>query len=318
MMSREPSQQSVTTDGVGERHRLTNALHSIKDIADGGKLRLVIWDFDGVIADSEPLHRETYRAMLVERGCHPPENFFGGLIGRNEGEIWERLISTYGLTEKAGALRAQRIARFQRGAENALKPIWFVHRLLAVFARKRVSQVIVSSGNVEVLQGFLTKWNLSVYFAHVYGWLPARPLSAEKPNVLRSLLRNDEPCLVFEDDPAYLRLAQSFGAKTVGIQHDLNRLEESDMQTCCCRRVSQNLSSAAFPKAVVLRPQPPSAASGDTAARGSDEHGRYDRGSRRPAGDPHEFGSSHRYNRHFLYRRYVRIDSATVARPGQP
>ena len=48
----------------------------------------VVFDFDGVLADSEPLHLRSYRELMVADGGGIDEETFRGLIGRKEREIW--------------------------------------------------------------------------------------------------------------------------------------------------------------------------------------------------------------------------------------
>jgi beta-phosphoglucomutase-like phosphatase (HAD superfamily) len=208
--------------------QLTDVLASVEAFADRNDIGVALWDFDGVIADSEPLHRETYRRMLVDLGYHPPDDFFAGLIGRNEGEIWRCLASTYGFKADAAVLRNQRMARFRNEAGTWLKPTWFVTPLLHLFRHRGIRQAIVSSGNIELLHELLRSWKIDEYFVRIYGWSPNGRTSVDKSRVLADLLRENERCLVIEDDAAYLRMARSFGARTIGIRHGLNQLKPSD------------------------------------------------------------------------------------------
>lgn len=52
-----------------------------------GHFDVAVWDFDGVIGDTEPVQAQAYREMLSERGIAVEGNFFDDLTGRSEHEI---------------------------------------------------------------------------------------------------------------------------------------------------------------------------------------------------------------------------------------
>jgi beta-phosphoglucomutase-like phosphatase (HAD superfamily) len=53
----------------------------------------VIWDFDGVVGHTEPLHEASYRDLAERRNYRFGPGFFGDLVGHTEQWIWERVIS---------------------------------------------------------------------------------------------------------------------------------------------------------------------------------------------------------------------------------
>jgi beta-phosphoglucomutase-like phosphatase (HAD superfamily) len=77
-------------------------------LRDRGPFEVCLWDFDGVICDSEPFQAAAYREVLVRRGIRPAAGFFEGFVGRTKLEIWDELIRAYGITGTPGDLVRER------------------------------------------------------------------------------------------------------------------------------------------------------------------------------------------------------------------
>ena len=69
----------------------------------------VIFDMDGVLVDSEPLHYATTNAVLGRRGVRLDERDYEGLKGLTDVALFERLGARFGLSEPPVALAAERV-----------------------------------------------------------------------------------------------------------------------------------------------------------------------------------------------------------------
>ena len=83
----------------------------------------VVFDMDGVLVDSEPLHYATTNAVLGRRGAQLGPADYDGLRGLTDVALFERLAARFGLRERAEALAAERVgAVLIRMAEEPLLP----------------------------------------------------------------------------------------------------------------------------------------------------------------------------------------------------
>lgn len=178
----------------------------------------VIWDFDGVIADSEPLHRESYRVLLASMGNGMADFDFGRYMGRSEPDIWKRLSEDgYSLEQPVDTLIRKRAAFILRAARRGLAPTRVVRELGEAFADTCCRQVVVSSGQPEVIARLLKHWHLDRLKQ-----LDAPGHPGGKHGLLHDLW-SEGPTVTVEDNAGCLRLAGEAGSWRVAVRHSLNR-----------------------------------------------------------------------------------------------
>ena len=177
----------------------------------------VIWDFDGVVGHTEPLHEASYLELAERRGHTFQPDFFGDLVGHTEEWIWERVIADgfpAGTTE-IPALGAERAEVVAESALRGLQPSWLAAELMPALAVSAAEQVVVSNGNPDLIGTLLRSWNLD---AHVR--VARREAGRDKETLFGELCV--PPCVVLEDSDTYLRLGRAAGAFTVGVRHSHN------------------------------------------------------------------------------------------------
>lgn len=184
----------------------------ILDAARGGT---VLWDFDGVIADSEPTHAESYRVLLTRAGQDPEPDFFRPMVGSSEPKIWGVLKEQgYVVADDIATLAARRMEVFLELARNVLRPSWLVVDLseaLDGVAR----QVVVSNGNPLGVRTLLQAWNLAGVLEFVD---QRRSGSADKETLLREFWRGGRTVTI-DDHPRYLDQALAAGSFCVAVHH---------------------------------------------------------------------------------------------------
>jgi beta-phosphoglucomutase-like phosphatase (HAD superfamily) len=186
-----------------------------------GPFDVAVWDFDGVIGDTEPAQAQVYRDMLSERGVLVEDDFFRDLAGRSEPEIWAALQDRYGIGGEVAGLRRERIARIAPLLAESVTPNWFVRPAILALREMNTRSIIISSGNEEVVDRYLERWGLRALFdgvSAISGDSDDRP----KRERLRDALAGAGRTLVIEDSADYLRLASELGAVTLGVKHTLN------------------------------------------------------------------------------------------------
>lgn len=185
-----------------------------------GPFDLAVWDFDGVIGDTEPVQAQVYREMLSERGIAVDGGFFDDLAGRSEYEIWGTLKQRYDLAGEPEKLRRERIGRVGPMLADGVPPNWFVRPGVAALRETNTRLLVISSGNAEVVDLYLSAWGLGDIFDRISATTGEDDVP--KRERLRRALTDSGRSLVIEDSAEYLRFAAELGATTLGVEHTMN------------------------------------------------------------------------------------------------
>jgi len=189
-------------------------------IRSRGPFELCIWDFDGVVCDSEPWQAASYETLLSRRGTHPRADFFESYVGLTETEIWDRLDARYDLATDRQAAARERSEVLRPALLTEARPNWFVRPALAAVRATGTRSVIVSSGRLDIIEPYLDAWSLAPLFDAISGQAPEVPSKTERLSTWLASARGR--VLLFEDVDAYLALGSARGAVVVGVLHGLN------------------------------------------------------------------------------------------------
>jgi beta-phosphoglucomutase len=87
------------------------------------KPKALIFDMDGVLVDSEPLHERAKRDSFRKTGIVLPEERFATLIGRGDEAMLKDLASEFSLSAKQSAKILRQKNAFYESSESTLRPI---------------------------------------------------------------------------------------------------------------------------------------------------------------------------------------------------
>jgi beta-phosphoglucomutase len=130
------------------------------------KPKALIFDMDGVLVDSEPLHERAKREAFRKAGIVLPEERFATLIGHGDEAMLKELASEFSLSAEQSAEILRQKNAFYESSESTLRPIPgaldFVHwshrhfRLaLATSASPRYRHFLMKKFDIESLFEFV-------------------------------------------------------------------------------------------------------------------------------------------------------------------
>jgi beta-phosphoglucomutase family hydrolase len=181
-----------------------------------GDFRAYLFDCDGTIADSMPLHYEAWKKALAEYGCTYEEDLFYAWGGKPVRKIIADLNEMQGLNMPVDAL-AERKENFYhaqlhelKGIPDVLEHIEAQHGRIpfAVVSGSRRASVV---GSLTAL-GLMDKFDVLVCAEDYKHGKPAPDgflMAAEKLGV------RPEHCLVFEDTELGIQAANAAGMQAV-------------------------------------------------------------------------------------------------------
>ena len=183
----------------------------------------IVFDFDGVLADSEPLHLATYQEVLSSLGgTLTREDYYANLLGYSDADVFRLLAARYGWSLDAGHIQMlidQKSAIFDAAvaAGGVLYPgaAECVARLAGVFPLGIASGALRHEIELALAGAGLAS---SVRFI-VGAGEPAPSKPAPDPYLRAAELHGVPPssCVAIEDSRWGIQSAKAAGMKCVGI-----------------------------------------------------------------------------------------------------
>jgi beta-phosphoglucomutase len=188
--------------------------------------RAIIFDLDGVVIDTEPLHREAKQSAFSEFGLAVPDHLYAEFQGRSDRDMAEYVVGAYGPASLDFAeVLARKHAIFE-SMEPRLRPVAgaldFIHR-----ARARCEKLALATSATRHNQEIaFARFALSGCFDAV---VTAEDVARTKPHpdpYLRAVEKLGVPasaCLVIEDSPNGILSAKAAGCYVTGILTSFSR-----------------------------------------------------------------------------------------------
>ncbi len=184
-----------------------------------GQFDAYIFDCDGTLVDTMPLHYKAWRAALKEHGCDFPEPLFYELGGLSTERIVEVLNERNGYSMPVQETAAHKDALFVQMIPQTM-PIWPVVELVQQFCGVK-PLAVASGGKREIVRkileasGILGKFEAIVT---VEDYRHGKPAPDPFLEAARQLGVAPEKCLVFEDTRAGIASARAAHMQWVLVQ----------------------------------------------------------------------------------------------------
>ena len=193
-----------------------------------GSFKAYLFDCDGTIADSMPLHYVAWKQALARWNCEFDEQTFYAWGGMPTAEIVATLNKMQGLTMAVEAVCLEKENLYYEMLPQLKAIAEVVEHIEA--QHRRIPFAVVSGGTLEAVTASLTAVNLIDkfdVFVCVGDYKKGKPdpepflLAAEKLRV------NPKDCLVFEDTEMGIQAATAAGMSSVRIPPPWERLAKS-------------------------------------------------------------------------------------------
>jgi beta-phosphoglucomutase family hydrolase len=199
-----------------------------------GRLEAVIWDMDGVIADTAEFHYLAWKDVFAGKGVDLTRESFMRLFGQRPDTIVEAIMGDNVPPAEFNAINTAKQADFRRRAAGHIQALPGAVELIKSIHEHEVRQAIASSAppeNIEVVTGGLGIKGCFQAIAYGYEVPEGKPspqiflLAAQKLGVKPS------DCVVFEDAIAGVDGAKRAGMKCVAVtnSHPGGRLKKADL-----------------------------------------------------------------------------------------
>lgn len=196
-------------------------------------LKAVLFDMDGVIVDTEPLHCKAYHSMFKTVGIDVSKELYESFTGQSTLEICRQLCVQFQLSEAPETLVKLKREAFKHifKFDDSLAMIEGVHDLVKEYHSNGLTLVLASSASMNTINFVFERFNLNQYFV---AKLSGADLKASKPhpeifiNAAKSSGFKKEECMVIEDSTNGVIAAKAAGIYCVGFKSPNSKNQEYD------------------------------------------------------------------------------------------
>ena len=181
----------------------------------------VIFDLDGVVLDSEPIHKLVFSSICEQWGPPVTWDEFEEFIGKSVEYTWSRMVEKYSLDIPVRQLTDHfhaELARFFQ-QNSKLLPMDGIPELLDLLAQEKIDCAIGSSSSHQNIDMSLAATGLNERITHRVSGEDVRQIKPAPDIFLLAAKRMGvapDRCLVIEDSAAGIQAAISAGMQSVG------------------------------------------------------------------------------------------------------
>jgi HAD superfamily hydrolase (TIGR01509 family) len=182
--------------------------------------RGVIWDLDGVLADTGEAHFRSWARALSSQGIPFDHSLFDRVFGMNNEDTLTELLGRPPTQEELEGIAERKEELFREHAGELVRPMHGAIRLLDELAQAGWVQGVASSAPRENINLLVDTFNIRHHFAAI---LSGDGLPAGKPDpslflqAARVLHLPPERCVVVEDAPAGVEAARRAGMPCIAV-----------------------------------------------------------------------------------------------------
>ena len=197
----------------------------------------VIFDMDGVLVNTEPLHKKAYFKTFDFLNLDVSHELYHSLTGSSTINAFQKLISHFNLNLNPEELVLQKRAYFNKSftTDSDLKLLDGVEDIIKYFYNNGILLVLASSASNSTINRVFERFDLDKYFI---GKLSGADLKASKPhpeifeNAAKLANTSKKKCIVIEDSDNGVIAANKAEIFCVGYRSEhskLQTLETADM-----------------------------------------------------------------------------------------
>lgn len=183
-------------------------------------LKALLFDLDGTLADTDPIHLQTWRDLLLDYGLAIDAAFYRAKFsGRRNQEIIKELLPQLS-DEEGEQMSLLKEAEFRNRAEALLTPTPGLAEILTWTEAQNLKRAVVTNAPIENAQFMLRVLKLEEVFPIV---ILGDELPKGKPDPLPYQIALEQlgvtatEAVAFEDSESGLRSAIGAGIPTVGV-----------------------------------------------------------------------------------------------------
>lgn len=209
--------------------------------------KAVLFDMDGVIVDTEPLHKKAYHSMFRDFNLDVSAEMYEGFTGQSTLNICKELVETFSLKAEPAELVSVKRKHFKYLFDNdeSLQLIDGVEDLIKDYHANNMTLILASSASMPNINRIFERFNLNQYFK---AKLSGADLKQSKPHpeifekAAEASGYERAQCFVIEDSTNGIKAAKGAGIYCVGFDSKNSKNQDYTLAD----KVISNFNEIAF------------------------------------------------------------------------
>lgn len=184
-------------------------------------IRTVIFDMDGVIIDTEPLHHRAFFTQFAELGITVSDALYASFLGSSTRNVFQQLKQEFSLPQGVDELLLRKRELFNEAFDTDadLDLLPGVRALIEDIKQHGIQMVLASSASKATIARVFKRFGLGPYFTHL---VSGEDFAQSKPNpeiFLHAAALAETPvteCIVIEDSANGVAAAKAAGIYCIG------------------------------------------------------------------------------------------------------
>ena len=200
-------------------------------------IQTVIFDMDGVIVDTEPVHRYAYFKQFEELNIAVTEEMYTSFTGFSTRNTFQKLKEVFVIELEIKDLIQRKRSIFNDAFDSKadLELLEGVEMLIIELHRNGMQLILASSASKVTIERVFNRFKLHDYFTHVVSgedFPKSKPHPAIFEHAASLSIAPKENCIVIEDSTNAIKAAKAAGILCIGynsIHSEAQDLSEADV-----------------------------------------------------------------------------------------
>jgi len=194
-------------------------------------IQTVIFDMDGVIVDTEPVHRYAYFQHFSELNIEVTEELFTSFTGNSTRNVFQRVKTIFNLEDDVEELILRKRSLFNDSFDHKedLELLEGVEKLIKDLHQNGIQLILASSASKVTIERVFRRFKLHPYFTHIVSgedFPKSKPHPAIFEFAASLSIAPKENCIVIEDSTNGVLAAKAAGIFCVGYNSIHSKLQD--------------------------------------------------------------------------------------------
>ncbi|WP_395046046.1 HAD family hydrolase [Flavobacterium sp.] len=194
-------------------------------------IQTVIFDMDGVIVDTEPVHHYAYNQHFVELNIEVSNEMYATFTGNSTRNVFQKLKENFKLNHDVEDLILRKRHLFNEAFDTKpdLELIDGVQKLIQDLHINGIQLIVASSASKSTINRVFNRFDLHQYFTHIVSgedFPKSKPHPAIFLHAATLSIASKENCIVIEDSTNGIKAAKAAGIYCVGYDSVNSKLQD--------------------------------------------------------------------------------------------